>query len=480
MQSQQNSKSIIFSCSHISKKFEQIEILKDVTFTISKNEKIGLVGPNGSGKSTLLKIIAGQLEKDSGTISRAQKTKIEYLPQVHLEPVNLSGGEIAKKILLPIISSDADLFLDQPTNNLDVDGLEMIERFISKSHKAFLIVSHDRTFLNKIVTKIVEIDPITKSSFIYDGNYSDYMKERGEKIEREWKEYSDKIEKTEKFNTNIGKRSGWLEKIESMKKGGKNHVIQKAKNNLKDVNWRNADGKAAKRLRVMKNRLERYEKSTDSIEKPKQEIPLLMKFIHEHGGTKVFDLKSVQKKIGKRNIGPISLSIRYGDRLHIIGKNGTGKTTLLKMLLGELKADKGILEKGENVKIGYISQERWFVRSDKKVLEEFLDATHLEATEARTMLYRFGIGKEDVKKSVSLLSPGEYSRLIIAELIAQNPNGIILDEPSNHLDLQVLEELENGLKDYTGTLIIVSHDRYFVEKVKLNREFNLDKNSSNL
>ena len=182
MQSQQHSKSIIFSCSHISKKFEQIEILKDVTFTISKNEKIGLVGPNGSGKSTLLKIIAGQLEKDSGTISRAQKTKIEYLPQVHLEPVNLSGGEIAKKILLPIISSDADLFLlDEPTNNLDIDGLEMIERFISKSHKAFLIVSHDRTFLNKTVTKIVEIDSITKSSFIYDGNYSDYMKRDEEK-----------------------------------------------------------------------------------------------------------------------------------------------------------------------------------------------------------------------------------------------------------------------------------------------------------
>ena len=113
-------------------------------------------------------------------------------------------------------------------------------------------------------------------------------------------------------------------------------------------------------------------------------------------------------------------------------------------------------------------------------MKSFWTQLILKATEARAMLYRFGIGKEDVKKSVSLLSPGEYSRLIIAELIAQNPNGIILDEPSNHLDLQVLEELENGLKDYTGTLIIVSHDRYFVEKVKLNREFNLDKNSSNL
>ena len=477
MQSQQHSKSVIFSCSHISKKFEQIEVLKDVTFTISKSEKIGLVGPNGSGKSTLLKIIAGLLEKDGGTISHATKTKISYLPQVHLEPIDMSGGEIAKKILLPIISSDADLFLlDEPTNNLDTEGLEMIEGFIRRSKKAFLIVSHDRAFLDKTVTKIIEIDLMTKSSFVYDGNYSDYRKEREEKIEREWKEYADKTDRVGKMSLSVDQRVSWTKKIEQKRKNRKNLPIHE-REKINAAVYRDQEGRASRRMKVMKNRLERYEKNTDEIQKPKQEIPILMTFVHEHGGTKVFELKDVKKKMGKRNIGPINLSVKYGDRLHITGKNGTGKTTLLKILLGELKADSGILEKGENVKIGYISQERWFVRSNKKVLEEFLDTTQLESTEARAMLYRFGIGKEDVKKSVSLISPGEYSRLIIAELSAQNPNCIILDEPSNHLDLQVLEELENGLKDYTGTLIVVSHDRYFIEKVKLSREFDLDKNS---
>lgn len=230
----------------------------------------------------------------------------------------------------------------------------------------------------------------------------------------------------------------------------------------------------------MKNRLERYNEDSNGIIKPKYGLPLKVVFDNESGSTKVFDIKNVEKIFGKRKIGPINFNIQYGDRIHIIGKNGTGKTTLLKMIIGELKVDSGIIEKGVNVRIGYISQERWFNRSNKKVIEEFLEKTKISETNARRLLNRFRITTEDIKKPISLLSPGEYSRLIVAELIAIRPNCIILDEPSNHLDLEVIEELESGLKEYSGTLIVVSHDRFFVERLNLNKVFDLNINSTKI
>ncbi len=473
-----NQNTTIFSCSHISKKFEMIEVLKDVSFTIAKNEKVGLVGPNGSGKSTLLKIIANILEKDNGTLSYSKQIKIKYFPQIHIDEEKLSGGEITKKILFPIISSDADFFiLDEPTNNLDIDGLNMLENFISKSSKAFLIVSHDRAFLDRIVTKVIELDIVTKKSFIYEGNYSDYIKEHDKKIERQWKEYNDKVEKVDKIEKNIDQRLIWLKKIESSKKGKKR---KEDYNNGKDVYYRNVETRAGKRLKVSKNKLEKYETNSQDIAKPKYDLPLKVIFDNKIGGTKVFTLKNIEKKIGKRKIGPINLDIKYGDRFHITGKNGTGKTTLLKMLVGDLNVDSGVIERGENLKIGYISQEKWLNRPDKNVIEEFLDTTKMIEGDARKILNRFRITTEDVKKHTSLLSPGEFSRLIIAELVAIKPNCIILDEPSNHLDLEIVEELEKGLTAYKGTLIVVSHDRYFVEKIKLNQTFDLDKNSEKL
>ena len=150
------------------------------------------------------------------------------------------------------------------------------------------------------------------------------------------------------------------------------------------------------------------------------------------------------------------------------------------MVVGELKVDSGIVKRGENVVVGYIPQEKWLDRPNNKVISEFLDVTKISETNARKILNRFRITTEDVNKHISLISPGEYSRLIIAELIATNPNCVILDEPSNHLDLEVIEELENGLREYKGTLIVVSHDRYFVEKLKLNKVIDLDNNSKKI
>ncbi|MFA6601635.1 MAG: ABC-F family ATP-binding cassette domain-containing protein [Candidatus Paceibacterota bacterium] len=469
---------VILSCSHIAKKFDQTVVLKDVSFTIAKGEKIGLIGANGSGKSTLLKIITKLLEKDGGVINRSKELRIEHLPQVHLQESNLSGGERAKKVLAPIVASEADLFLlDEPTNNLDEEGLEMIESFIKKSSKSFLIVSHDRMFLDNIVSKIIEIDSQNQSSSIYEGNYSEYLAHREAKIERLWKEYNDKVEKAEKLTSSVKERLSWVKEIESKRFGIKNLPIHE-KEKPQAAILRDKEGRAGRRAAVMKNRLEKYEAQTDDVKKPHQGLPLKVHFEMERGSTKVFDLKQVEKTVGNRKIGPLDLRVNFGDRLHLIGKNGTGKTTLLKMLLGEMKTDAGFLEKGQNVRIGYISQERWLNRSSKKVIDDFLEVTKIPETQARELLNRFRITTEDVKKDLGALSPGEYSRLLIAELVALRPNLIILDEPSNHLDLEVLSELEKGLAEYSGTLIVVSHDRYFVGKIGLTGQCDLDKYSS--
>lgn len=461
-----NSQSAVLSCRHIAKKFDQVDLFKDITFVIHKNEKVGLVGPNGSGKSTLLKIIAGSLEKDDGTVTLSKNLKTEYLPQTHLNQLTLSGGEAAKKVLAPIIASDARLFLlDEPTNNLDVEGLEMMEDFISKNTNAFLIVSHDRMFLDKTVSKIIEIDPLSKTCVIYPGNYSFYLKERAEQINRQWKEYADKTEKIEKFNDSLDQRLSWMKKIEYARKNIKNLSMHEKEKPVA-ATLRDQEAKAGRRARIMKDRLEKYKEDAESIKKPTQLRPLKIMFNTDRGSIKVFTLKGVTKKIGDRKIGPIDLTIQYGDRVQIVGKNGAGKTTLLKMLMGEIKPDGGTIEWGENVRIGYVPQQRWFP-VDITVIKEFISVTELSETDARKVLNRFRLTNEDVKKNVQILSPGEYSRLILAELLVRNPNCIIVDEPSNHLDLEVLEELENGLQQYTGTLIVVSHDRYFVEKLRL-------------
>jgi ATP-binding cassette, subfamily F, member 3 len=466
--------SVILSVKDLSKKYDQLEILRNIKFTLSSSEKVGLVGPNGSGKSTLLKIIAGIIEKDSGTIVVDKKSKIEYLPQFHNSDEKLSPGELAKQILVPIVSSDAEIFLlDEPTNNLDVEGLEMIENFISNSLKSFIIISHDREFLDRTVNRVIEIDPDVKTNFIYEGNYSDYAKERKAKIERQWKEYGDKLERIGKFNKNISDKISWMKEIEKQRLNNRNLPMHEKEKPYAAV-LRDKEGKAGRRARIMKDRLDRYKEETEEIIRPKHLLPPKIEFEENRGSDKVFILNAVIKHIGTKKIGPLSSRIQYGDRLHIKGGNGAGKTTLLKMMIGEIQYDKGEIQKGENVRLGYISQERWTnkynKKSNKKVIEQFLEETKMEEEgNARKILNRFRLTSEDINKEVSLLSPGEYSRLVIAELVAKQPNCIILDEPTNHLDLEILEELEKGLQEYKGTLIVVSHDRYFVERINLNK-----------
>ena len=495
----------ILSAHSVGKSYDNFIALKDVSINIHEGEKIGLVGANGSGKSTLLKILAGITEKDEGNITTKKNIAIGYIPQTFSahknasvndflsEAINkskenlpgilpllskiglketilerkmndLSGGEKTKIAVLRIIISPYDLFLlDEPTNNLDMKALLALEEFIKKSPKAFIIVSHDREFLDRLVTKVIEINEFTRESIIHDGNFSNYLTEHAAAIERQWKIYQDSIEKAERTKEVIKDK---LSRASKMKK-------QEPRDNDKQArkgHIQKGEKTFQRAARLLKEKLEK----TETVPKPVHLLPLHVRFeINERSGDKVFNLESVKKNLPDKNIGPIDLRISYGERILILGENGAGKTTLLKMLLGTLPTDSGIIEKGKGVRIGYLPQDEDFLPSDT-VIDVFKKHVDMEEGIGRRLLNRFRISAEDVHKKIEDLSSGEKSRLLLAMIMAAKPNCIILDEPTNHIDLEILEELEEALSEFPGTLIVVSHDRYFIKKLKLTKIYKLD------
>lgn len=500
----QQNKSIL-TCRHIAKSFNEFAALKDITFNLQSGDKVGLVGPNGVGKSTILKIISGIIEPDTGLIERAKDIQVGYIPQHFSEyehestlqfliestkqPENdvkikavpimhklnlpayifekqmgqLSGGEKTKVGLLRILISDYNLFLlDEPTNNLDIDALNLLETFVGESKKTFIIVSHDRAFLDNTVNRIIGIDEYTKVASIYEGNFSDYVSQKEKEIERSWDSYTTEIEKREKIERAIELKEDKTSR--SVKrpppdtdKMGSNFVSEKAMR------------KDQRGARLMKEKLE----GMGELEKPITQRPLRIDFSFvERSGDKVLELAEVTKKMGNKTIGPISLHVRYGDRILILGKNGTEKSTIIRTIMGELQPDSGEVHLGTNLSLGYLPQDE--LHESITVLDFLRNESGIEESQLRKTLNRFRITADDLQKKMSEISSGEKSRFLIALMMVKKANCIILDEPSNHLDLEVLTQLESALKKYKGSLIVVSHDRYLVRKVRFNKYFVLD------
>ena len=375
---------------------------------------------------------------------------------------DLSSGQKSKVALAGILLKGVDLLLlDEPTNNLDLPALIWLEDFLRKSDAACIVISHDRRFLDRVVRKIFELDRHTRVLNISGGTYSDYLAMVAKRTARQKEEY--RLQQEE-----IGRLS------EQAKK-------QRAASD-KGSNWRGSDNdkflrgfkrdRAGRSSRVAKNiekRIDQMEKVEKPIERDPFEIPLKAEV-----GYGTLDIRLVDVVAGYPDgftIGPVSFEARYGNRVGIMGLNGTGKSTLLKTITGQLAARGGTIEVGSGVKIGNMMQEHESLPRDCMLLEFIKERAGLKDNEVYNQLAKFGFEESQAKQLIGTLSPGGRARLLLALFSAQSVNVLVLDEPTNHLDLEALEALEETIEAYQGTILLVSHDRYFLEKARLDSTY---------
>lgn len=506
---------MILSCQNINKSFGVNEILKNASFHLEEREKAALIGPNGAGKSTLLKIIMQEMTADSGEVIISRGKTIGYLAQhqelksgrsIYDELLDvkqyildmeekirsmekrmktvtgrdldvllsdysrlthqfelengyacrsevtgvlkglgfteeefsksvdtLSGGQKTRVALGRLLLSNPDIILlDEPTNHLDMDSIAWLENYLVNYKGAVFIVSHDRYFLDKVVTKIVEIDHGNVRMFM--GNYSAYAQKKAMIREAQYK--------------------AWLNQQQEIKH--QEEVIAK----LKSFNREKSIKRAESREKML-DKMEVLDKPVE--DNSEMRLTLSPRII---SGNDVLTVTGLSKAFPNQQLfSNVDFSIKRGERVAIIGANGTGKTTLLKILNGLILPDDGEFELGSKVQIGYYDQEHHVLDMEKTVFEEMSDTyPYLTNTEIRNVLAAFLFTGDDVFQQIKTLSGGERGRVSLAKLMLSEANFLILDEPTNHLDIVSKEILENALNSYTGTLLYVSHDRYFINQ----------------
>ncbi|WP_166000677.1 ribosomal protection-like ABC-F family protein [Bacillus sp. Cs-700] len=483
----------VIQVKELQKSFGEREILSEVSLEIRNGEKIGLVGLNGAGKSTLVNILMKRIEPDKGSVT-VPHVNIGYLPQStdnHLavdaelfgerlleqskklgfqkerwEQENLqhlSGGEKLKLSLAKIWASAPDfLILDEPTNHLDIQGVKWLSEEVRNYSGAALIISHDRYFLDETVTKIFELE--AGKLTIYEGNYSFYRSEKQRRYEQNKRDYEKQQRKVEMIEQQISTLKDWSAKgHREAGKGGSNSENRQM--GLREFER----AKAKKKDNQIKSKVKRLnqELKKDGVEKPKEEKTVSFQFEStSKRGKRVLEAKGIKKEFGDRLLFDKShFYIKHGERIGLIGPNGTGKTTFIKILLEQEKLTKGSLWKSKSTKVAYLTQDVTDLPGEKTPLD-YLDLTNRQQeTRARTLLSNMGIQQETLLKPISQLSLGERTRIKLIHMILMEYDFLILDEPTNHLDLPSREELERTLNTYTGTLLIVSHDRYLIEKL---------------
>lgn len=506
---------MILSCQNISKSFGTDEVLRDVNFHIEANEKAAIVGINGAGKSTLLKIIMQEEQADSGEVILSKDKTIGYLAQYQdisghrtiyeevlesrsdilkmeerlremegrmnslsgqeLENLldsyhrmshefdllggytyrsevtgilkglgflaeefdkkmsELSGGQKTRVSLGKLLATKPDvLLLDEPTNHLDMESIRWLEGFLLNYKGAVVIVAHDRYFLDRVVSKVVEI--FQHKAFVYQGNYTDFAKKKAKVREDLLKQYYNQQREIKHQEEVIAK--------------------------LKSFNREKSIKRAESREKML-DKIERMEKPTD--ENTDIHIALEPNVLSGNDVLRVEDLAKAYPSAAL--FSDISFEIKRGERVALIGNNGTGKTTILKIVNGLVEADEGSVTLGSNVHIGYYDQEHQLLHMEKTIFEEISDDyPELNNTKIRNVLAAFLFTEDDVFKRIGDLSGGERGRVSLAKLMLSDANFLILDEPTNHLDITSKEILENALNQYAGTVFFVSHDRYFINQ----------------
>ena len=505
---------IDISVSNLTKEFEVgKKILDGLTFQVDQGERVGLLGKNGAGKTTVFKIITGEMDYDDGQVMTAPGKTVGLISQIPVYPPEytvedvlstafsklhrmeeemaaltakmgedsdpallrrygelsaafeakggydtatelnkvcngleipqsmreqlfsaLSGGEKTRVNLARLILEDTDiLLLDEPTNHLDLRATEWLEEYLDKYKGTVLAISHDRWFLDRVVKRVIEIQD-GKAEF-YAGNYSFYVEEKERRYQEKLKQYEKEQAKIEQ--------------------------LEKAAEQLRVWAYSGMD-KTFKRAQSMEKRIERM-RTTD---KPTKECRLDIKFgEREFRGDEVLTIKELKKSFDGRTLfDHVNLEVVGGERIALLGDNGTGKSTLLKILLGEEEPDSGKLRMGPTVKVGYLPQIIHFDRPERNLVDTMLYAQDCSTQTARNRLAAFNFRGEDVFKPVSALSGGEQSRLRLCMLMDEKINLLILDEPTNHLDIASREWIEEAVADYEVNLLFVSHDRYFIKQ----------------
>ena len=431
---------MILNVSMLSKAYVGKTVLKDVSFHLEDKEKAAIVGINGSGKTTLLRCILGIEEADEGSIAFSKEKKMDYLAQQHadIETENedyetLSGGQKTRKRLEEILQEKPDLLiLDEPTNHLDIGSIQWLEKVLKRYDGAVLLVSHDRYFLDRIVTKVIDLE--RGKVRMYQGNYSAYAEKKRQLREAEWKAFQN--------------QQAEIKHQEA--------VIEKLKQFNREKSIKRAESREKMLLKV-----ERLEKP----EETENEMKLLFA-PRESSGNDVLMAKELGKSYdGKRLFSHGTFSLQRGEHVALIGDNGSGKTTLLKILNGLVQADEGEFRLGSKVKIAYYDQEHAVLNMEKTLFDEIQDSyPEMNNTKVRNVLAAFLFTGDDVYKRIQDLSGGEQGRVSLAKLMLSDANFLILDEPTNHLDIQGKEVLEEAIRNYEGTVLYVSHDRYFINK----------------
>lgn len=369
---------------------------------------------------------------------------------------SLSGGQRSRAHLAGLLLACFDIFLlDEPTNDLDFAGLELLEEFVEASSAGMMVVSHDRTFLQRCVTSVLELDATTGAATEFAGEYDAYVHERRIASEAQWAAYERYQSERKRLLEEARRRKTWAA-------SGAARAKRRPSDPDKSIKaWRieGAENTAAK-AKIIERQLDRMEVA----EKPWESWRLELSFgSAPRGADVVARLESAVVERGEFRMGPLDLDIRWGDRVLITGANGSGKSSLLAALMGELPLAAGKRRIGPGIRIGFMDQNRDAFSDTRPWLEVFTEETGLLEKDARSLLAKFALAADHVARPASSLSPGERSRATLALLAARSANCLVLDEPSNHLDLKAIEQLESALADFPGTVILVSHDRRLIE-----------------
>ncbi|HET7566658.1 MAG TPA: ABC-F family ATP-binding cassette domain-containing protein [Gaiellaceae bacterium] len=434
----------------VSKSYGAEVVLADVSLVVPPRARIGLVGPNGAGKSTLLRLLAGLDEPDAGAIRRTPPSlAVGYLRQER-EDAPGSGGEAARAALATVLGGGHDvLLLDEPTNDLDFDGLAWLESALARHPGSLVVVSHDRAFLDRAVTRIVELDEWTRGSREFTGGWSEFEAARARARDAHYRRWEHSVAERERVEEQARRMTEW-------ERRGYGQGRRKKKS--KDVK------------RTYAARLAQVE----TVAKPYEPWELRLGLAPaSRSGDVVLRLEGAVVERGDFRLGPLDLTVGWGDRLAIAGPNGAGKTTLLDALLGRIPLAAGRRTLGAGVVLGELEQDRASFSVAAPLLDVVLALSGERTEAARTLLAKFGLGAGDVLRRASSLSPGERTRAILAVLAARGVNCLVLDEPTNHLDVEAIEELERALAGYEGTVLLVTHDRVFLDRFGATRTIEL-------